>query len=258
MARTHGKILCSIWDDDDFTALPGDAQRLYMLLVSQPKLNLAGLLDYRPGRWAIRAADTTTEDIQAAVDTLEAARFITVDRDTDELLIRSFTKSDPIQFANSKLRKGLWSAWRAIESTALRTTAVDNAPDELFAYPETPAEAVRIRRSLRTEPPTEPPNGSPDPEGANRSPNGFSSASATATTTATASAARPANDDPVEKAKPDPEARPPIPPVDEVLDPSPPDFATGLDALRALRSTTTVPTTDHDDHPHQDRKDGVA
>lgn len=152
MARTHGKILCSIWHDEDFTALTGDAQRLYLVILSQPKLNLVGLLDYKPKHLARLASTSSLDSIERTMDELERARFVVVDRGTDELLVRSFTKNDPIQFANSKLRKGVWSAWLAIDSVMLREEAVREMPDPIFDYEEVPPTARYIRTSPRTEP----------------------------------------------------------------------------------------------------------
>lgn len=150
MARTYGKLLAAAWIDEDWTKLRAREQWLYMLLLSQPKLTLVGCIDYRPGHWANLASDVTHGTLTAAVDGLEAADYIAVDRDTDELLIRSFTKHDGIATANYKLRKGLWGAWTAIMSADLRAVAVHNMPAELFDD-DTPDAAWRIRRSTATD-----------------------------------------------------------------------------------------------------------
>lgn len=253
MARTHGKILCTIWQDDDFLARSSDAQRLYLALISQPKLNLVGLLDYRPKQLASLAPDTSIEDVDAARAELEEHRFVLADDVTDELLIRSFTRSDPIQMANSKLRKGIWSAWAAIESTALREAAIREMPDDLFDHPEVPPAAARIRRSQRMEPahdsPSEPPPDRTISDSAIDPPGDSSSTSTSTSTVASASAARPGDPEAVDNPDPqdetEPTARPPLPPVDEVIDPTPPDYDLGLDALRHLRGHLTADTQDH-------------
>lgn len=151
MARTHGKILCSIWQDEEFRHLTPEAQRLYLAIISQPKLNLVGLLDYFPDRLARLSDHTDVAHIDKALAALEADRYILVDATTSELLVRSFTRNDPIPFGNPKLRKGVWSAWLAIESSALRREAVYAMPDDLFGTPETPAAASQVRRSDRIE-----------------------------------------------------------------------------------------------------------
>lgn len=223
MARTHGKILCSIWQDDDFLTLSEPAQRLYVVLFSQAKLNLVGLLDFMPKRLVGLSATSTPESIADATRELEERRYIIVDRNKDELLIRSFTRSDPVQMANSKLRKGVWSAWLAIESKTLREEAVHEMPEELFDHGEAPPDAMRIRMSGRMEPPIEPPTDPPiDPaipdapnrstdRTANPSADRFSSTATAPSTDADTSAARAAK--PVDKSEP-PNPSSQIPPFD--------------------------------------------
>jgi hypothetical protein len=150
MARSHGKLKCSIWQDPEFVALPPRCQWAFMLILSQPKLSLVGCLDYMPRRWAKLAEGMTVDALEAAVERLEDAGFVCVDRDTDELLVRSFTRHDGINAGNSKLLKGVWGAWTAVESARLRKVAVDNMPAELFRG-DVPDEAQRFRRSERMD-----------------------------------------------------------------------------------------------------------
>ena len=155
MARSHGKILASIWNDDDFRALTVDAQRAYMLLLSQAKLTLAGAIDYMPKRWAAYAAGTTAADIERAIDELAAARFVVLDRDTDELLVRSFVRHDIVgTLKNRNLVKGFWSAVIGVESDELLAVLVQEIPDELWDSQdyEPPPRAVQMRRSGRSKP----------------------------------------------------------------------------------------------------------
>jgi hypothetical protein len=53
MPRTFAKLYLSVWDDPDFLALTGDAQRLYLVLFSHKKLSLAGVLPLQPRQWAL-------------------------------------------------------------------------------------------------------------------------------------------------------------------------------------------------------------
>ncbi|SFT31857.1 hypothetical protein [Streptomyces sp. ok210] len=96
MARGHGRILTSIWEDADFLALDESEQRLYMFLISQPNLNHAGLLDLTLRRWSRKARGLTVAELEKRIGTLEAARFVVVDEDTEELLIRSFVRNDGV------------------------------------------------------------------------------------------------------------------------------------------------------------------
>lgn len=146
MARTHGKVLAEIWRNPDFTGMTIHAQWLYMLLLSQPKLSLAGCIDRMPARWARLAPGATAADIEAWLDELASAEFVVIDHDTDEVLIRSFTRHD-VSTTNRNLRKGVWSAWAAIQSEHLRHVAAHNMPAQLVGD-----EAPGALRQLRNTP----------------------------------------------------------------------------------------------------------
>jgi hypothetical protein len=156
MARSHGKLLCSIWEDDDFLALPAGAQRLYMLLISQRKTTMVGCLDLKPARWARLAPDTTIDDIRQAARQLHDARFIVLDEETDELVVRTLVRHDGVRAtANSNLLKGFWSAWESIESPTLRRVVIAHIPDDVWEAKkyEPPVAALEMRRSDPPEPP---------------------------------------------------------------------------------------------------------
>ncbi|MGW7597287.1 hypothetical protein [Streptomyces antimycoticus] len=96
MARGHGRILTSIWEDEDFLALDEQQQRMYLFLISQPNLNHAGLLDLTLRRWSRKARGLTVGELEKRIAALDEARFIVVDDDTEELLIRSFVRNDGV------------------------------------------------------------------------------------------------------------------------------------------------------------------
>jgi hypothetical protein len=96
MARDHARILTAIWRDEDFRALPVDAQHTYLTAVSHDELSYCGRLDYRPGRLAVLAKGNTAKKVEAAVARLVRARYVVLDRDTEELLIRTYVKHDGV------------------------------------------------------------------------------------------------------------------------------------------------------------------
>lgn len=118
MARTYAKLLSSIWQDTDFTLLPASAQRLYLLLVSQRTINLCGVIDLTPRRWASCAHDTTPDDVDEDLAALQQARFVVIDPDTDEVWVRSFIKHDVAGSGN--VVKGFWSDHEEVVSAHLR------------------------------------------------------------------------------------------------------------------------------------------
>lgn len=162
MARTQAKVLASIWTDPDWLALPERSKLLYLLVLSQPRLTLAGSIDVMPGRWArMLSPDTTEADTEAAADRLVRSGFVVLD--DDELVVRSFTRHDlAIGAVNVNLVKGFWSAWAGIRSPMLRKVVIDNLPDAIWDREgvKRPDQAEQLRSEpqleLRLEPESEP------------------------------------------------------------------------------------------------------
>jgi hypothetical protein len=124
MARGHGRILTSIWEDEDFLALGEPEQRLYLFLISQPNLNHAGLLDLTLRRWARKASGLTVAELENRIAELAKARFIVVDDGTEELLIRSFVRNDGV-WRMPKVMGAMVSGALEISSPVLRRALLD-------------------------------------------------------------------------------------------------------------------------------------
>lgn len=154
MARGHGRILASIWDDDDFLALNEREQRMYLFLISQPNLNHAGLLDLTLRRWSRKARGLNSAEVEELLQALEAARFIVVDDDTEELLIRSFIRNDGV-WRMPKVMGAMVSGALEISSRRLRRALlaeVDRIPvDELSDEPGARGPSIRQQVSEHVE-----------------------------------------------------------------------------------------------------------
>lgn len=96
MPRDHGRVLCAIWRDKDFRQRSPEAQRMYMLLLSQSNVNNAGVLPLQVSKWARGCEGTSVGDVEAALDELVAHRFVFYDEDTEEVLIRSYMRNDGV------------------------------------------------------------------------------------------------------------------------------------------------------------------
>lgn len=94
--RNYAQLNIAIWNDDDFRALTPQAQHLYFLLLSHPTLSYCGVGDWRPARIARMAAGWTPADVQLAGAELIDGLFIVVDEDTEEFLVRTFVRNDPL------------------------------------------------------------------------------------------------------------------------------------------------------------------
>ena len=126
MARAHARILCTIWDDPEFLRLDPEPQRLYMFLLSQANLSHAGLLPLTLKRWASKAAGLTVELLEQQLAVLEAARFIVLDGESEELLIRTFVKNDNI-WKQPNMMAAAVSAAQELFSVGLRRVLRDEA-----------------------------------------------------------------------------------------------------------------------------------
>ena len=124
MARTHGRILISIWRDPEFVSLSPGAQRLYLLLLSQRDIDSCGVQPLMMSKWAKGCKRTTQADIREALAELQIARFVCFDIDTEELLIRTFIKNDGIIKQPNFFKNALKSA-RTVESQNLRNALAE-------------------------------------------------------------------------------------------------------------------------------------
>ncbi len=104
MARSEARLAVSIWTDPDFLALTPDAQRMFMFLISQPDLAHDGVLALRERRWSKSAAGLTRGDVEKALADLAGSRFVVIDEDAEELLIRSFIRRDKVYRQPNVLR----------------------------------------------------------------------------------------------------------------------------------------------------------
>jgi hypothetical protein len=135
MARGHGRILTSIWDDADFTSLGEEEQRLYFFLLSQTNLNHAGLLPVTLLRWSRKAKGLTPALLSDRLGVLEGARFVVVDPETEELLIRSYVRNDGV-WKQPNVMAAMVSASQEIESPTLRRVLLaemDRLPLDLLS-----------------------------------------------------------------------------------------------------------------------------
>jgi hypothetical protein len=92
MAQDFAPLLRSIWSDDDWRALTMDAQHVYLMLLSHPDRNSAGVLSLTKRKWMRLAADMRADRLGLALDELDDAGFVVVDEDTEEVLVRAFIR----------------------------------------------------------------------------------------------------------------------------------------------------------------------
>lgn len=168
MARSEARLLNEIWDDDDFIILPPTAQRAFMFLLSQDDLAHDGVIALRLKRWARKAAGLTAKDLEHDLDTLEAARFLVIDWDTEEVLIRSLIRRDKIYRQPNVMRAAIDHVPLVESGAILRALAAEVAriraenPDLTTAQDATLTDMEKV---LAGRVPPEPPPSSVRPTG---------------------------------------------------------------------------------------------
>lgn len=120
MAQDFAPLLRSIWSDEDWRALPVDAQHVYLLLLSHPDRNSAGVLSLTRRKWTRLAADLHPDRLDVALDVLDNAGFIVLDDDTEEVLVRAFIRRATVYKHIRMLSNALREA-SEVESDRLRS-----------------------------------------------------------------------------------------------------------------------------------------
>lgn len=122
--RNYAQLNISIWNDDDFRALTPAAQHLYFLLLSHPTLSYCGVGDWRPSRIARMATNWTAADVEHAGAELVDRLFIVVDEETEEFLVRTFVKNDPLM-RQRNLGVSMARAYSLVASDGIRGVIVN-------------------------------------------------------------------------------------------------------------------------------------
>lgn len=172
MARSEARISVSIWNDEDFVALPPGPQRTFLMLVSQPDISYAGVIALRERRWSRLAAGLTREAVEADLEELVRTRFVVIDEDTEELLVRSFMRNDGVHRQPNVLRAALRDV-EGVSSPAIRAALLPEVERMATAegLPEASGDLLAdLARTLRQGLPDGHAEGMPNPS-ENPSPN---------------------------------------------------------------------------------------
>jgi hypothetical protein len=155
VARDHARFYVHTWtDDEDWKALSPLAKLLYLQLLGQKRLTYAGLLDLSVKRWGRAHPGVPLDQLRAALSELDNKRFVVVDQDTEEVLIRTFIRNDELYKQPQMLAAALRVAFD-IESPILRAAlAVElrRLPAEVTGQAPAVA-AVALEAGLREQPP---------------------------------------------------------------------------------------------------------
>ncbi|OFT47004.1 hypothetical protein HMPREF3158_05530 [Corynebacterium sp. HMSC06G04] len=121
--RDFAQIKLSIWNDDAFLDLSNNAQLLYFVLISHPTMNRAGVGTWHAGRLSGMCSTWTRQDVERAACELIDGRFIVVDEDTDEFLVRTFVRHDGLM-KQRNLATTMAREFAAVGSRAIKGVVV--------------------------------------------------------------------------------------------------------------------------------------
>jgi len=117
-----------MWEPgSDFRQLSPMAQWAYTMLLSQPQITNLGLLAFTPEKWVRLANGLTAPHMEAAIGELEEHRYLLIDRETGDLLVRTFIKHDRV-FAQPALTTNARSLIRSVESDTIRNYLIERHP----------------------------------------------------------------------------------------------------------------------------------
>ncbi len=136
MAREHARIYLTIWDDPSWKSLTSVQQLAYLALTSSADLSYCGVAPLIPARYQDLSHDMTARKFMSAIDGLEAKKYVVTDRETLEVLVRSYVRYDGL-LKMPNVTKAMVRALHKVHSTHLR----DVITDELGRfYRERPSE----------------------------------------------------------------------------------------------------------------------
>lgn len=154
MANAMALVNEGLWRKDrDFQRLSRGAQCTYVQILSQKDLDTAGGLTLHLDLMAKACAELTVDQLKADLAELESMRFVFVDYDTDELLVRSYVRLVSWNSARNNAARSVPKNARMIASVKLRSELAkelrrlrraesDALADEIDPHPEPPSDPL--------------------------------------------------------------------------------------------------------------------
>lgn len=121
MARSEARLQFGIWQQG-LRGLSHGAKLLYVVLLTEPTVNHAGVGAMRIERWADEAS-LTIEDVEKALAELGRKPQVIVDHGTHEVLVRSLIRNDGVADQPYVLKGALKDALRTASPTLRRVLA---------------------------------------------------------------------------------------------------------------------------------------
>jgi len=197
MPRDRAMLRTDMWGDADWRALSFGAQWLYEYLLACPSLNYVGVADWRPGRITKLTKGLEAAQIAEFGQELAEHRFVVIDEEAEEILVRSFLRHDGV-LTNPNLLRSVGKDFAGVHSEKLQAAIArelnrlkDEFPNGLGKT--SPWQSPELRTALRTpfETPSDTPSQTPSDTGSPRvEDRGSDTATATSTSTKERGAAK--------------------------------------------------------------------
>lgn len=120
MARKAARLLVSIWDDAEFTALCAVEQVIYFSVLSSRDLSWCGVNPLLPQRMSRISRDMNARKAERALEILAERRFLLIDHDTAEVAARTFVRHDDI-LSSPNVSKAMCRALEVVRSDHIRS-----------------------------------------------------------------------------------------------------------------------------------------
>lgn len=151
MPREKAAINVDIWGDADFRNLTPHAQSLYFKLMSHPKLDYCGVVEFHPGRLAALSREQSATDVMIAAQELSQAFYCVFDQTTEEVMVRGFLRHDGV-LLQPRLAVSAAKAYAAIASNKIRAVVVHEIQRFKRENPDLAAwEKPQMKNLLRQE-----------------------------------------------------------------------------------------------------------
>lgn len=94
MPRTEARFTTSIWTDSpDVVGLTPDGKLVWFTVLTQPTLNLCGVISYTPAAWA-KKTGLSKPAVVRGVREIHNTNIFHLDTDTEELWVRTLARHD--------------------------------------------------------------------------------------------------------------------------------------------------------------------
>ena len=130
MARDHARLIVAIQDDPDWCDLTSSEQSTYVALLTNRDLSYCGVCPLIPERFVGTAKDRTARTFARDLARLEVPRFVVVDRETAEILVRTYVRHDGI-LKQRNITKSMIAAKRKVRSGVI-VAAIDDELVRLY------------------------------------------------------------------------------------------------------------------------------